>query len=122
MPEISPLERVWEQREESVYPSLFGPTFRGTFVPTGELFTGVFGQESFDPRWLHYGIIEFGPTDDRDSWIYVSSGPSNPWELEPEDYADSEYSGFGTELVLEVPKQAEWALAGIIREEIKQKP
>ena len=110
MSEISPLERVWEHREESVYPSLFGPTSRGTFVLAGDLFTGVFSQESYDPLWLHYGVIEFAPTASRDSWIYVSSGASNPWELESEDYGDSEYWGFGTELVLEVPEQAEWAI------------
>ena len=110
MSELSPLERVWEHREESIYPSLFGPTSRGTFVLSGDLFTGVFSQESYDPRWLHYGVIEFAPTEGRDSWVYVSSGASNPWELEPEQYSESEYSGFGTELVLEVPGQAEWAI------------
>jgi len=110
MTESSPLERVWEHREESVYPSLFGPTSRGTFVLSGELFTGVFSQESYYPRWLHCGVIEFAPSGDRESWLYVSSGASNPWELEPEDYSDSEYSGFGTELVLEVPDQVDWAI------------
>lgn len=110
MSEISPLERVWQHREEEVYPSLFGATSRGTFVLSGELFTGVFGQETYDPRWLHYGVIEFAPTESRQSWLYVSSGASNPWELEPAEYSDSEFSGFGTELVLEVPKQADWAI------------
>ena len=110
MPEISPLERVWQHREEEVYPSLFGPTSRGTFVLSSELFTGVFSQETYDPRWLHYGVIEFAPTESRQSWLYVSSGASNPWELNPEEYRDSEFSGFGTELVLEVPQQADWAI------------
>ena len=110
MSEISPLERVWEHREESVYPSLFGPLSRGTFALSGELFTGMFSQESYDPRWLHYGVLEYAPTDDRNSWIYVTSGASNPWELDPEDYGESEYSGFGTEVVLEVPEQADWAI------------
>jgi len=110
MTETSPLEQVWEHREESIYPTWFGSTSRGTFVLSGELFTGVFSQENFDPRWLHYGVVEFAPTEERDSWLYVSSGASNPWELEPEEYSDSEISGFGTELVLEVPGQAEWAI------------
>ena len=110
MAEESPLERVWEHREEKVYPEIFGAEKRGTFVLSGELFTGVFAQDSYDPRWLHYGVIEHAPTATRPTWIYVTTGASNPWELDPEEYENSEYSGFGTELVLEVPEQADWAI------------
>ncbi len=109
------LERVWTHREEVIYPSLFGPTIRGTFVLSVELFNDVFSIDSVDPRWLHYGVIEFGPTPDRDSWIYVSTAASNPWETDPNDYAGSEYSGFGTELVLEVPEQATWPIVIVQR-------
>ena len=61
MSEISSFERVWEHREEPIFPLLFGPTSRGTFVLCGELFAGVFSQESYDPRWRHYGVIESAP-------------------------------------------------------------
>ena len=110
MSENSPLEQVWKYREEIVYPSLFGPISRGTFVLSSELFTDVFAQETVDPRWLHYGVIEFAPTLKRNSWIYISTGASNPWELEPEQYSESEFSGFGTEIVLETAEQADWAI------------
>jgi hypothetical protein len=106
----SPLELVWEYREEVVYPNLFGKTKRGTFVLSSDLFTEVFKQSKIDPRWLHYGVIEFEPTTDRLTWLYVTSGASNPWELEPSEYAKSEFSGFGTEIVLEVNEQSEWAI------------
>ncbi|MEL7051793.1 MAG: suppressor of fused domain protein [Cyanobacteria bacterium J06588_5] len=108
-------EAIWETREETIYPNLFGDKYRGTFVLTDDVFTRVFGQASFDPRWLHYGVIEFEPTADRNSWLYVTSGASNPWEADPSDYALSEYSGFGTELVLEVPQQSQWAIITLQR-------
>lgn len=103
-------ETIWETREEEIYPRLFGEKYRGTFVLTADVFTGVFGQAACDPRWLRYGIIEFEPTANRNSWLYVTSGTSNPWDTDPANYASSEYSGFGTELVLEVPHQSQWAI------------
>jgi hypothetical protein len=110
---VHSLEAVWEHREEVVYPDLFGPFSRGTFALTPEHFSGPFGCTEIDPRWLHYGVLEYGPTPNRDSWIYVTSGLSNPWEKEPDRYSESETSGFGTELVLEVPTQGEWAVVAL---------
>lgn len=46
-------DRVWEHREEVLYPSLFGSSRRGIFPIQAEILTGIFKQESFDPRWLH---------------------------------------------------------------------
>lgn len=106
----SPLEQVWAQREEVVYPTLFGQKSNGIFVLEAELFRNVFQQNEIDPRWLFYGVFEFEPTPQRNTWLYVTSGASTPWELEPEQYADSEFSGFGTELVIESPIQAVWPI------------
>ena len=58
-------ERVWEYREEVLYPSLFGHKSRGIFPIQAEMLTGLFKQETFDPRWLHYGVFEFAPTSTR---------------------------------------------------------
>jgi hypothetical protein len=110
----SALEEVWEQREEVVYPRLFGPKARGIFVLDIDLFLKTFKQESVDPRWLHYGVLEHGPTE-RGTYMYVTSGASNPWEIEPEDYAKQEFSGFGTELVLETRDSADWAIVVLQR-------
>lgn len=106
----SPLEEVWENREEVVYPGLFGPKSNGIFALTMDLFTETLKQTEVDPRWLHHGVLEFEPTPERNSWIYVTSGLSNPWETAPEDCAASEFSGLGTELVFETSEQAPWAL------------
>lgn len=110
----SPLECVWEHREDVIYPRLFGPKARGIFVLGIDLFTNVFKQESVDPRWLHYGVLEHGPTE-RGTYRYVTSGASNPWEVEPEDYAKQEFSGFGTELVLETRESADWPIVALQR-------
>jgi hypothetical protein len=110
----STLEEVWEHREEVIYPRFFGPKSRGIFVLEFDLFAKTFKQESIDPRWLHYGVLEHGPTD-RGTYHYVTSGASNPWEVEPEDYAKQAFSGFGTELVLETPGSADWPIVVLQR-------
>lgn len=107
---MNPLEEVWEHREEVIYPALFGQAHRGIFTLEGDVFTGIFRQESWDPRWLTHGVHEYGPTSTRNSWVYVSSGTSNSWELDPEDYEASEISGIGSELVVETTSQADWAI------------
>jgi hypothetical protein len=112
---IPSLESVWQQREEVVYPSHFGPVSRGIFALTIDLFTDAFGQSEVDPRWLHHGVFEFAPTASRSSWLYATSGASNPWEQEPSDFDASDFSGIGTELVLESPSQGQWAIDVLAR-------
>jgi hypothetical protein len=104
------LETVWEMREEQVYPALFGPVRRGIFPVDQALFTGQFGQTSVDPRWLVHGVFEYAPTADRPSWLYVTSGLSNPWEQEPSGYDPGDVSGTGVEFILPVARQGDWAI------------
>jgi hypothetical protein len=106
---MNELENVWAHREEVIYPRFFGPKARGIFVLDFDLFKNTFKQESIDPRWLHYGVLEHGPTD-RGTYHYVTSGSSTPWEVDPKDYAKQEFSGFGTELVLETRESADWPI------------
>jgi Suppressor of fused protein (SUFU) len=101
-------ERAWADREESVFPRLFGPGPRGIFTLSPSIFLETFKHPSFDPRWLFYGVLEFRPTTTRSSWLYVTSGMSNAWE-DDEPRADGP-SGFGCEFVLETPEQREWAI------------
>src|SRR6266545_7693859 len=58
--------------------------------------------------------IEHGPSE-RGTYFYVTSGASNPWEVEPDDYGKSAYSGSGTELVLETPETADWPIVVLQR-------
>ena len=105
-------EQVWEHREETLYPSLFGQIRRGTFPIQAEMFTGLFKQETIDPRWLHSGVIEFAPIPARNSWLYGTSGMSNDWEADRLDPATP--SGLGCEFVLESPQQAEWPITRLL--------
>lgn len=101
-------ERIWQYREEELYPALFGPKRQGIFPIQAEMLTDNFKQESFDPRWLHYGVFEFEPTATRNSWLYVTSGMSNDWEAERPDSETT--SGLGCEFVLESSTAARWAI------------
>ena len=101
-------ERVWEYREEVLYPSLFGHNSRGVFPVDAKMLTQTFKQESFDPRWLHHGVFEFAPTPSRVSWLYVTSGMSNDWLAEKLDPTTT--SGLGCEFVFETTRQTQWAI------------
>lgn len=108
------LEGVWEYREEVLYPQFFGAKRRGIFVLDADIFLKTFKQEALDPRWLHYGVVEHGPTN-RGTFYYVTSGASNPWDVAPEEYGKQEFSGFGTELVMETLVAADWPIVVLQR-------
>lgn len=105
-------ERVWAHREDVLYPSLFGHSIRGIFSIQAEMLSGMFKQESYDPRWLHHGVFEFAPTPTRDSWLYVTSGMSNDWDADQPDPTTP--SGLGCEFVFETTQQAEWAIVRLL--------
>jgi hypothetical protein len=104
------LEEVWRIREEDIYPALFGPLARGIFPLTAELFANRFNRSEIDPRWLTYGVLEFGPTAQRPFWLYVTSAHSNPWDIEPADYDPMGLSGSGVEFLFAAPEQADWPI------------
>lgn len=104
------LEAVWEYREETLYPRLFGAESHGIYVLDRGDFA-AFGCDEVDPRWLFLGVFEFEPTSTRPTWCYVTSGGSTPWEHEPPFDDDPErYSWLGVELSMETPARAEWAI------------
>lgn len=105
-------EEVWEYREESLYPSLFGTERRGTFLIPPAMFTETFRQDSFDPRWLHFGVFEFAPIESRSSWLYVTSGMSNEWWAESPNPTPP--SGLGCEFVLETKDASQWAILRLL--------
>jgi hypothetical protein len=103
---MSLLEDSWEQREEQIYPALFGGTGEGIYPLDASLFKNRFGIDDIDPRWLHYGVFKCAPTSERNTWVYVTSGMSNTWESDKPE----EYSGFGTEFILETDSENDWAI------------
>lgn len=103
------LERVWAYREEVAYPRLFGP-FAPTIAPLAAgLFRDMYEQESVDPRWLHVGVMTAPPTAHRASWLYVTSGLSNPWDDDEPGGAGGP-SGLGAEFVFETTEPGDWAI------------
>ena len=101
-------EAAWAEREEEVYPRLFGSHDPQICVLTPHLFQTTFEQENVDPRWLHSGVFEVPPTPDRASWLYVSSGLSNAWEDDTPDPTGP--SGLGMEFILQTPSREFWAI------------
>jgi len=75
----------------------------------------MFGVDDPDPRWLHHGVIEFAPTESRASWVYVTSGYSNPWHKAPEEYSPDGDSGAGLEFIMETDRQGDWAIVHLRR-------
>jgi hypothetical protein len=104
------LEGVWKVREEEVYPRLFGSVNRGIFPLSQALFLERFSQSDIDPRWLFLGVFEFAPTPSRPSWLYVTSGYSNPWDDDPSEYDPNGESGAGVEFTFAVSEQGDWAI------------
>lgn len=98
------LEEVWEEREERIYPALFGE-LRGIFPIPPSRFARF--DVAPDPRWLTIGVFECFPTEDRASWVYVTSGLSNPWDDETDP---AEPSGYGCELAFESARRGDWAI------------
>ncbi len=98
------LETVWAEREEVLYPALFGP-LRGIFPIPAARFQRL--DVDPDPRWLTIGVFEAAPTPQRPTWVYVTSGLSNPWEDERDPAA---LCGFGCEFLLETTRQGPWAI------------
>ena len=73
-------EAVWSDREDRVYRSLFGDLGEGVFTAGGSVYERF--QKKPHPGWLNHGVFACPPNDDRPSWLYVTSGLSNPWNLE----------------------------------------
>ncbi len=106
---MSFLEESWEEREEIQYKKIFGSTGRGIFPLSFELFENQFGVESVDPTWLHYGVFAYPPNEKRETWVYVTSGMSNPWGAEEK----MEFSGLGVEFLLETLEESSWGIAAL---------
>lgn len=104
MSEPSWLERIWEEREERIYPAMFG-AMRGIFPIPASRFQRF--EVTPDPRWLTIGAFECAPTEDRVSWLYVTSGLSNPWDGENNP---AEPCGYGCEFLIETTLRAEWPI------------
>jgi hypothetical protein len=101
-------EQVWSDREDRVYRSLFGDLGAGIYTAGASVYER-FGKQPH-PGWLNHGVFACPPNDDRSSWLYATSGLSNPWNLDRPQRDPSGFSGLGFELVVESPEPADWAV------------
>lgn len=102
-------EQLWTEREERVYRSIFGDLGRGVHVAGDRPFR-QFGKDPH-PGWHNHGVFACPPNPERETWLHVTSGLSNPWNLDTPSKDPSGFSGLGFELVLETPNEAPWAVA-----------
>lgn len=101
-------EAQWSEREDRIYRALFGDLGEGVF-PAGSRVYERYGKEPH-PGWLNHGVFACPPNAQRASWLYVTSGLSNPWNLEQPGRDPSGFSGLGFELVIEATEPADWAV------------
>ena len=101
-------EQVWTEREEKVYRSIFGDLGAGVHS-AGE---GVYARFGKAPHsgWFNHGVFACPPNPERETWLYVTSGLSNPWNLQAPGRDPSGFSGVGFELVVESAAEADWAV------------
>ena len=108
---MTQLEKIWEERLEEVYPRLFGALDEKIYPLQPELFVEVFNQQRYNPKWLSFAVVVSPPNPDRDTWLYLSSGISDPWDDGTYEPQPDEYSGMGAEWVLETVSESPWAIS-----------
>lgn len=101
-------ESVWSDREDRVYRSAFGDLGQGVYTAGASVFER-YGKQPH-PGWLNHGVFACPPTKQRSSWLHVTSGLSNPWNLDRAGVDPSGFSGLGFELVVETSEAANWAV------------
>lgn len=101
-------ENVWSEREDRVYPALFGALGDGVYT-AGDSVYRRYGKQPH-PGWLNHGVFASPPNPQRATWLYVTSGLSNPWNLDQPGKDPSGFSGLGFELAIETTAPADWAV------------
>lgn len=103
---------IWRQREERYYTRLFGMLPNTVLpVPQQALMAILPAGTILKPEWSRHAVIEFEPGEKHRDWLYVTTGLSQPWEIEKEaDLQPEGQSGLGFEMVLRSPERASWAV------------
>jgi len=102
---MSLLDEAWDEREEIVYKEIFGDIGSVIYPLSYNTFKQI-SSDTIDPRWLTYGVFKSPPNKNRNTWTYISSGMSNPWQ----DEKPMDYSGLGVEFVMETEQDESWAI------------
>lgn len=103
-------ESVWADREDRAYREQFVDLGRGVYPATMAHYERL-KQAPRHPGWLHHGVFACPKTAARDHFCYVTSGLSNPWNLDAPGRDPSGFSGLGFELMICASQPSEWAIA-----------
>ncbi|NWJ48172.1 MAG: suppressor of fused domain protein [Chloroflexi bacterium] len=105
-------QRIWEEREEKIYTELFGKLPETVIRLHEQALKAILGAEAkILPEWLHYGVIEIAPNAHHSDWLYVTTGFSQPWNIDKEtELNPNGGSGTGIEIVVRTPERAGWAV------------
>ncbi len=101
-------ESVWSDRDDRVYPATFGELGDDVYPVSPKTYEHFHQQPH--PGWLHHVVFACPPSAARASWLYVTSGLSNPWNLQQPGRDPTGFSGVGFELVVETPQPTDWAV------------
>lgn len=102
---MSLLEDSREERKETTYEEIFGDLGPRIYLLSNDIFDRM-NAKCVDPCWLTHGVFKSPPSETRNTWTYVTSGMSNPWETEEPEA----FSGLGVEFVMETDEEADWAI------------
>jgi len=101
-------EALWADREDRAYRSLFEDLGVGVFTAGEKLYERY--RKDAHPGRQNHGVFACPPHEERDSWIYVTSGFGNPWNLDKAGKDPSGFAGLGCELVVDSTKESDWAV------------
>jgi hypothetical protein len=115
LPDVSDIHDELPEPDELIYAAhmkaredalehIFGKSY-----PNGDILSPI--DPNLMLNWSGGGIYQYPPDEKRSAWHYVTSGLSQPF---PDDdwtaTQEERCSGFGIELVISTPEQANWPL------------
>ena len=113
-PVAASFEEVWRLREEERLPSLVGPLEPG-IVTLDEVPSLTEQYGDWEPLWNAFGVLRSAPSEQRRTYLYVTSGLTTPVYFEKTVGFDSNApSGCGYEIAIETPKHVDWPVLRLL--------
>lgn len=96
------------ERELNRYPGFFGET-QSEFYTFPEHLISKESLDLLEETGVSLNlVIEYAPNEKRNSWLYVTSGLTNPSGEEPQNIDPNDYSGIGFEMIIETNEKSLW--------------
>ncbi len=105
-------EDIWRDREERLYPELFGPLPKTVLPLKPEAIRAILGPTiTIEEHWQQFAVIEIEANSHHADYIYVTTGFSQPWKIDdPAKLDRNGFSGYGYEMLVRTPERAGWAV------------